>query len=297
MAKGSPSDAGRGTGRQRLVVAAGAAVSVAILVIAWLASPWVRGGLTAAWAFLGDARDVLNGLLAPFAGLLPFLSFPAGPLQGLGDVALLASLFVVLVWLLRGRESEATRRIGELRMQEKVTEELSRQAAEKANPHPEPLADAAGPADRLQLSASAVVALPPRQVWDTLRGAVLVPTCQELLESVEVVEEAPGVLTWEGTLRIDGGRFDAAGTTTLRPPTAMEVQGTRGALRGFRGGLTLSEVSGGTKLSMTAELDPSVTRATCPPVLEIFARRGTEILMYDLDHFEWLLEALGPSPA
>ncbi len=259
----------------------------------------VRDVLLSAWAYVGIVRDVVNGLLVPIAGFIPLLSFPIGPVQGLGDIVLLIVLVVVVVKLLRVKEPEVTRKIDELMMQMRVTQEISKKAAEKSKEAPAMPAisfvPTAARTSTLQLSASAVVNLPRQQVWDALSEVVFVPTCQELLESVEVIGQVANALTWEGTIRIGKRRFDAEGTTTLYPPTMMEVRGTRGALRGFRGILSLSEAPEGTKLIETAEFDPSTMPEEYAPLVNALSSRGSEILVDDLEHFDRLLKALsGP---
>ncbi|MEE9174457.1 MAG: SRPBCC family protein, partial [Thermoplasmata archaeon] len=141
-------------------------------------------------------------------------------------------------------------------------------------------------------SASAVINAPRTQVWEVLNQVVYVPTCGEILDSVEVLGKLANALTWEGTIRAGRKEFPVEGTTTLYPPTRMEVACHRGALEGFRGVLSLVDVPGGTRLTETVEFDPGIIPDEYAAVANALRAKGSEILVRDLEHFDQLVQAL-----
>ncbi|MDX1534176.1 MAG: SRPBCC family protein [Thermoplasmata archaeon] len=250
-----------------------------------------------ALAFIRDGRLFVNDLFAQFVPL----TLPA-PLIGLGDILIIALIVVLLVLLLRVAEPEYVRKIDEMMMVmrsrreavEKREQAQKEVQAETTPPYmPFPVAYPQGtPVQTLQLSASAVVNAPRTQVWEVLNQVVYVPTCGEILDSVEVLGKLANALTWEGTVRAGRKEFPVEGTTTLYPPTRMEVACHRGALQGFRGVLSLVDVPEGTRLTETAEFDPGTIPDEYAAVANALRAKGSEILIRDLEHFDQLVQAL-----
>lgn len=245
-------------------------------------------------------RETINGFFASFITI----PLPA-PLIGLGDIVIVVVIVVVLVLLLRVAEPEYVRKIDEMMMVmrtraeavEKKDDAQKEVASETPDPAPFiPFPMAYPPQGRqaqtLQLSASAVVKAPRTQVWEVLNQVVYVPTCGEILDSVEVLGKLANALTWEGTIRAGRKEFPVEGTTTLYPPTRMEVACHRGALQGFRGVLSLVDVPEGTRLTETAEFDPGTIPDEYAPVANALRAKGSEILIRDLEHFDQLVQAL-----
>ncbi|MEE9601384.1 MAG: SRPBCC family protein [Thermoplasmata archaeon] len=277
-------------------------------VISLISPVWqarVIGTLMSGYEFIILVRVTLNEFLAT---LIPFPQL--GPIQGLGDVILLAALIIVIVLLFRLREPAVTSKIDEmiieLKVRSKVTQRKSKadsETSDQSAPMPPapyiayvpmgyPQQPTAAPSKILQLSASAIVNAPRGKVWEMLSEVIYVPTCQQLLDTVEVLGKVANAITWEGKVRTGRKSFPVEGTTTLFPPTRMEVVFTRGALQGFRGALSLSEVPEGTRLTETAEFDPSSLPEEYSPVASALRTRGSEILVEDLQHFDRLIRAL-----
>ncbi len=280
-------------------------VAAFFAVISLINTAWSRriiAELTSLYVWGLGLRATFNDFINQFIAI----SLPA-PMLGLGDIILIAILITLFVLLLRVTEPTITRKIDEMIMQLKVKSEVT-QKKEKGEPEagaqtpPVPYVaympmgfPQQGTPERsriLQLSASAVVNAPRGKVWEVLNEVVYVPTCQELLESVEVLGKIANALTWEGKIRVGHKVFPVEGTTTMYPPTRMEVKCTRGALGGFEGVLSLSEVEGGTRLTETAEFDPSKIQDEYSPVANALSIRGSEILIGDLTYFDKLIKAL-----
>ncbi|MEE9181774.1 MAG: hypothetical protein V3U33_04320, partial [candidate division NC10 bacterium] len=190
-------------------------------------------------ALIRDVRLTVNSFFDQFLAV----PMPA-PLIGIGDILIIAVIVVLLVLLLRVAEPEYVRRIDEMVMvmrsrSEAVEKREEAEAELKAEtpapppyPFPVPYPSRGTPVQTLQFSASAVINAPRTQVWEVLNQVVYVPTCGEILDSIEVLGKLANALTWEGTVRAGRKEFPVEGTTTLYPPTRMEVACHRGALQG-----------------------------------------------------------------
>ncbi len=251
-------------------------------------------------ALIRDVRLTVNSFVAQFLTV----PLPA-PLIGIGDILIITVIAVLLVLLLRVAEPGYVRRIDEMVMvmrsrSEAVEKKEEAQAGLKAEtpapppylPFPMPYPSQGTPVQTLQFSASAVINAPRTQVWEVLNQVVYVPTCGEILDSVEVLGKLANALTWEGTIRAGRKDFPVEGTTTLYPPTRMEVACHRGALQGFRGVLSLADVPEGTRLTETVEFDPGSIPDEYAPVANALRAKGSEILIRDLEHFDQLVQAL-----
>ncbi|MCJ2532081.1 MAG: SRPBCC family protein [Candidatus Thermoplasmatota archaeon] len=250
-------------------------------------------------ALIRDGRLTVNSFFAQFLNV----PLPA-PLIGIGDILIITVIVVLLLLLLRVAEPEYVRRIDEMVMvmrsrSEAVEKKEEAQADLKAEtpasppyPFPVPYPSQGTPVQTLQFSASAVINAPRTQVWEVLNQVVYVPTCGEILDSVEVLGKLANALTWEGTIRAGRKEFPVEGTTTLYPPTRMEVACHRGALEGFRGVLSLVDVPGGTRLTETVEFDPGIIPDEYAAVANALRAKGSEILVRDLEHFDQLVQAL-----
>ncbi|MFQ5908478.1 MAG: SRPBCC family protein [Thermoplasmata archaeon] len=251
-------------------------------------------------AVFRHVRETINSFIASFINI----PLPA-PLIGLGDIVIIVVIVAILVLLLRVAEPEYVRKIDEMMVvmksraeavekKEDAQEEVASETPAPAPYVPFPMAypPQGKQTQALQLSASAVVNAPRTQVWDVLNQVVYVPTCGEILDSVEVLGKLANALTWEGTVRAGRKEFPVEGTTTLYPPTRMEVACHRGALQGFRGVLSLVDVPEGTRLTETAEFDPGATPDEYAPVANALRAKGSEILIRDLEHFDQLVQAL-----
>ncbi|MFQ6013206.1 MAG: SRPBCC family protein [Thermoplasmata archaeon] len=277
-------------------------IAAALAVLALISPQLPQGvravlfqGLNSLFAF----RAFLNNLIS---GFIP-LALPA-PFQGLGDLVLITLFAVLLVFLFRVAEPAYVRKIDEMMMVmrtrkeavEKKKDAQEEVASETPSPSypPFPLAypQPGTRTQTLQFSASAVVNAPRAQVWEVLNQVVYVPTCGEILDSVEVLGKLANALTWEGTVRAGRKEFPVEGTTTLYPPTRMEVTCHRGALKGFKGVLSLVDVPEGTRLTETAEFDPDAITDEYAPVANALRVKGSEILIRDLEHFDQLVQAL-----
>ncbi|MFQ5553461.1 MAG: SRPBCC family protein [Thermoplasmata archaeon] len=282
-----------------------AAASLAVLAFATTFFPQLQGAeniFGRALALFSTVRLTIN----QFFENLVSVTLPA-PLLGLGDIVIVAVIIVVLVLLLRVAEPEYVRKIDEMMMvmrsrseavqkKEEAQEEVKAETPAPPPYLPFPMAyPAQAPVQTLQLSASAVVNAPRSQVWEVLNQVVYVPTCGEILDSVEVLGKLANALTWEGTVRAGRKEFPVEGTTTLYPPTRMEVACHRGALQGFRGVLSLVDVPEGTRLTETAEFNPGTLPDEYAPVANALRTKGSEILIRDLEHFDQLVQALATS--
>ncbi|MEE8199052.1 MAG: SRPBCC family protein, partial [Thermoplasmata archaeon] len=246
------------------------------------------------------ARTTVNDVIANFIDV----PLPA-PLIGLGDILIVGVIVAALILLLRVAEPDYVRKIDQMIMvMRSRTESVERKEAAQEQvkaetptpppylPFPVPYPSQGTPVQTLQLSATAVVNAPRAQVWEVLNQVVYVPTCGEILESVEVLGKLANALTWEGTIRAGRKEFPVEGTTTFYPPTRMEVACHRGALKGFRGVLSLEDVPGGTRLTETAEFDPGSIPDEYVAVANALRTKGSEILIRDLEHFDQLVQAL-----
>ena len=280
------------------------AAGLAVLAFAttFFAIPGAENIFGRGLALFREGRAAVNDLFASFIDV----PLPA-PLIGLGDILIIGVIVAALILLLRVAEPEYVRKIDQMMMvmrsrSETVERKEVAQKEVKAEtatpppymPFPLPYPSQAPPAQTLQLSASAVVNAPRAQVWEVLNQVVYVPTFGEILESVEVLGKLANALTWEGTIRAGRKEFPIEGTTTLYPPTRMEVAVHRGALQGFRGVLSLVDVPEGTRLTETAEFDPSRLPEEYAPVANALRAKGSEILIRDLEHFDQLVQAMRP---
>ncbi|MCJ2531960.1 MAG: SRPBCC family protein [Candidatus Thermoplasmatota archaeon] len=245
-------------------------------------------------------RETINDFFASFINI----PLPA-PLIGLGDIVIVAVIVALLIFLLRVAEPDVVRKIDEMMMVMRTRTEAVRKKDEAQKevasetpapppfiPFPMAYPSQGRQTQNLQFSASAVVNAPRAQVWEVLNQVVYVPTCGEILDSVEVLGKLANSLTWEGTIRAGRKEFPVEGTTTLYPPTRMEVACHRGALQGFRGVLSLVDVPGGTRLTETAEFDVGAIPDEYAPVANTLRAKGSEILIRDLEHFDQLVQAL-----
>ncbi|MFQ5987000.1 MAG: SRPBCC family protein [Thermoplasmata archaeon] len=278
------------------------AASLAVLAFAttFFAIPGAENVFGRALGLFKEVRGTINDLFAAFIDV----PLPA-PLIGLGDIVIVAVIVVIVVLLLRVAEPEYVRKIDEMMMvmrsrseavekKEQAQEEVKAETPAPPPYVPFPMAYPAQepPAQTLQLSASAVVNAPRTQVWEVLNQVVYVPTCGEILDSVEVLGKLANALTWEGTVRAGRKEFPVEGTTTFYPPTRMEVACHGGALQGFRGVLSLVDVPEGTRLTETAEFNPGTLPDEYAPVANALRAKGSEILIRDLEHFDQLVQAL-----
>jgi uncharacterized membrane protein len=259
-------------------------------------------------AFYGAVDRVLGIRTVLNVYFTQFIGFRFGPIEGLGDVLLIVLLAVILGVLLHEREPRVERKVEEIKglvrdLKEKTREGLEAEEEAKAAEPVQtpyiavvPIADQSSqgsPSRAIQFSASAVINAPRGEVWELLSESSCVPAFQEILKSLEVLGQVANAITWQGKVEVGSREFPVEGTTTLYPPSRLEVLCTQGALQGLRGFFTLTEVPEGTKVTEKAEVDPALIPPEYSPVVAALTTRGSEILAEDLERFRQLVEARG----